>query len=140
MLQTGVCLYAWWLFPFLQTIRKCYFIMFSCRISSTLLWCNWKEGVTQRPHEHWSPHQLNEPSLQLHLGHSSYTHTQIYKRKEERMNKNCKLAKGGHIKHSYLLKSCWGVTNNDAREKMTSFLPVHPSLQVRLAPSIALAQ
>lgn len=56
------------------------------------------------------------------------------------MNKNCKLAKGGHIKHSYLLKSCWGVTNNDAREEMTSFLPVHPSLQVRLAPSIALAQ
>lgn len=51
------------------------------------------------------------------------------------MNKNCKLAKGGHIKHSYLLKSCWGVTNNDAREKMTSFFTC-PSITPSKACSI----
>lgn len=45
--------------------------MFSLWISSTLLWWSWKEGVTQRPHEHWSPNQRKEPSLKPHLGHSS---------------------------------------------------------------------
>lgn len=44
---------------------------FMSRISSTRFRCSWKEGVIQRPHEHWSPHQLNEPSLDRHLGHSS---------------------------------------------------------------------
>lgn len=57
----------------LRCVSACHLCMLSCLISSTLLRCSWKAGVTQRPQEHWSPHQLNEPNLEPHLGHRSCT-------------------------------------------------------------------
>lgn len=49
----------------------CHFCRFIWCISSTRLQWSWNAGVTQRPHEHWTPHQLKEPSFDLHFGHKS---------------------------------------------------------------------